>query len=930
MSINKISIFLSFVIGIHSSIIHEDGGYWFPFPTVSMNYSKNCTLDLSYLNWKIEERIKIKGPHFYYKDKRVKFFGTNVAFEKAFPEKEDAPLIAKRMAQIGINVVRFHQMDNKDIWLNNSNSTFNKVKLDKLHYFLYCLKQNGIYANINLHVGRTYPEMLSNKTLKDAFVYGKGLDRFYPPFIKHQKNYARDLLTSFNNYTNFKIGDDPMILNVELNNEDSIIDLWGDEKFSLLTGEMQEELISQWRKFLKTKYKTYDEIYKFYNGQIINKDYNLLENNTIKSQNNNGIFNYDKEKDLVTFNITAVPTVSYGNQIHYGTINISNSTVYTVEFYARVKNPTKDTISFQFQENKSPYRTYLKTRTVNLYTNFLHYKLVAQTDDNCQITPGAKITPKIYLPPSVNFYEVKNLKLFIGQEEITISEKSEKSLDKILYPKNQLLNDIPNMAYDLRRFFSYLETNTQNTLTNYIKNELGFKNLYILDSQPSLGTFYSLERETELSDIIDIHNYWEHPIFPYNHMWDMDYYTIPNKPMIQSSGYGTFWSLTCGKYYNKPYTISEYNHPYPNEHSHEKFTMLGSWAAFHDFDALYQYTYDQSRNEYITGYFAMAPNPIDFAMAPYAALALRFSYVPKSKNYIKIKLNKGFINQKMKGTKTFSGLGLYSYYHPGWDAVFDFEIINNETSAEPFYENKNNVDIKSKTSLVSDIITWNNSNYKNDAFYKVSAEKYFTLTGFLGNSKMSINNNISNLINIRLKLNESLNETCTIGLVSLDNKKLEESEKLLLTIVGKARNTEQVWNAERTTTYKKGWGHAPTLAQYIQIECILKFKEGNKPKVYSINRFGELGKEFNLSGERNKWILKSDKNNPTLNYYIIRDINNSNIFNENSSTNTFIIIIVAFIVLLIIIGFIILYFCKNKFKKSNVNDLKEEPIIDDK
>ena len=69
---------------------------------------------------------------------------------------------------------------------------------------------------------------------------------------------------------------------------------------------------------------------------------------------------------------------------------------------------------------------------------------------------------------------------------------------------------------------------------------------------------------------------------------------------------------------------------------------------------------------------------------------------------------------------------------------------------------------------------------------------------------MSFNSNISNLINIRLKLNESLNETCTIGLVSLDNKKLEEFKKLLLTIVGKDRNAKQVWNSERTTTYKNG------------------------------------------------------------------------------------------------------------------------------
>ena len=48
---------------------------------------------------------------------------------------------------------------------------------------------------------------------------------------------------------------------------------------------------------------------------------------------------------------------------------------------------------------------------------------------------------------------------------------------------------------------------------------------------------------------------------------------------------------------------------------------------------------------------------------------------------------------------------------------------------------------------------------------------------------------------------------------------------MLLTIVGKDRNAKKVWNSERTTTYKNGWGHEPTLSQYIQIECNLKLKK---------------------------------------------------------------------------------------------------------
>ena len=90
----------------------------------------------------------------------MRFFGTNVAYDSAFPLKEDSPKIAKRMAQLGINVLRFHHMDNKDIWENNAKSILSQAKLDRLHYFLYCLKNNGIYANINLHVSRNYPEII--------------------------------------------------------------------------------------------------------------------------------------------------------------------------------------------------------------------------------------------------------------------------------------------------------------------------------------------------------------------------------------------------------------------------------------------------------------------------------------------------------------------------------------------------------------------------------------------------------------------------------------------------------------------------------------------------------------------------------------------------------------------------------------------------
>ena len=332
----------------------------------------------------------------------------------------------------------------------------------------------------------------------------------------------------------------------------------------------------------------------------------------------------------------------------------------------------------------------------------------------------------------------------------------------------------------------------------------------------------------------------------------------------------------------------------------------------HGLDAIYQYNYQQSNDEYIKDYFAMSSNPIQFALAPYIALAFRNDYVKKGINYVKLKLTKGYIDNKMR-QNTYTMYGLYSeLYYAGWNAVFELEIDEKDnTYKEPIFQS--NINISDKGCFITDEIQWNNTDFENHAYYRVNTEKYFTLTGFLGDSKMNKENNIADLMSIKIKLNEALNETCTIGLVSLDDKKLIDSEKLLLTIAGKVRNSGQIWYNNRTTTLKDGWGHAPTLVQYIEFECIFKFEENDKPKVFSINKYGELNKEYSIVGSQKKWVLKSDENNPTLNLYIIRNIKNKSNPKYIALNNIFSIVFV------IIIVFIIFYFIKRRRKRKNID-----------
>jgi hypothetical protein len=57
------------------------------------------------------------------------------------------------------------------------------------------------------------------------------------------------------------------------------------------------------------------------------------------------------------------------------------------------------------------------------------------------------------------------------------------------------------------------------------------------------------------------------------------------------------------------------------------------------------------------------------------------------------------------------------------------------------------------------------------------------------------------------------NPFATVLAVSLDRKALGESRRILLTVVGRAENTDQVWSRNRTRIEPDGKGHAPVLAE---------------------------------------------------------------------------------------------------------------------
>jgi hypothetical protein len=222
--------------------------------------------DFSFLNHPLTaaDRIFVRDGHFYRAgadlkpntadDERVRFFGVNMAFGANFPEAADAGRIAKRLRRLGVNLVRCHHMDsNPDANPQTANSlltrdpypTLNPVSVARLRGFLNALAAEGIYANLNIHVGYTFRPEVDHVPPTPGIAFptqSKPLHIFYPRMVELQAEYARKAIDAL------KLKGDPVLAMVEIDNETSMLEAWQRGNLDKnVVGEYRAELERQWK-----------------------------------------------------------------------------------------------------------------------------------------------------------------------------------------------------------------------------------------------------------------------------------------------------------------------------------------------------------------------------------------------------------------------------------------------------------------------------------------------------------------------------------------------------------------------------------------------------------------------------------------------------------------------------------------------------------
>ncbi len=176
--------------------------------------------------------LKVSGREFVFEDGTpVKFWGTNFNGAGCFPEYDYAKQLARRLAKLGINLVRLHQLDAP--WHTPNIFAFTRGKrltnahldprsMDRLDHLLKCLKDEGIYIYMDMF---TYRIFVSDEGVDNAHLLGvQGCPycSFSRKLIALQKELATELWTHENPYTGLRYCDDPAIVLAEVVNESDL------------------------------------------------------------------------------------------------------------------------------------------------------------------------------------------------------------------------------------------------------------------------------------------------------------------------------------------------------------------------------------------------------------------------------------------------------------------------------------------------------------------------------------------------------------------------------------------------------------------------------------------------------------------------------------------------------------------------------------
>ena len=202
----------------------EEGFFAFD-PRYDM-FSEDAALDLRWLNEEYAGQngfVTSRNGNFYLGNgEEIRFWGVNTGHDTLYAGKGALDYMAQTLAKRGVNLIRIHgaifHLD------ENRKAVIDYDKLEKLHYFVYAMKNAGIYTKLSTYFplwhtfgSNTGYEAYDNQSNKNPFA----LLQFDRDFQAAYMFAVREMLETVSPYTGVALKDEPAVAFFEIENEDN-------------------------------------------------------------------------------------------------------------------------------------------------------------------------------------------------------------------------------------------------------------------------------------------------------------------------------------------------------------------------------------------------------------------------------------------------------------------------------------------------------------------------------------------------------------------------------------------------------------------------------------------------------------------------------------------------------------------------------------
>jgi hypothetical protein len=828
---------------------------WFPYVIPGLATPEPTLLDLSFLNELPAGKsgfIRAEGEKFVDgAGREVRFWGTNIVASACFPEKSQSPAIARQLARLGVNIVRFHFLESEwaEMGLYTKKSGFkdwNDEAQDRFDYLYHELREQGIYANINLHVGRIYPG--------DPFIgpaFSKGLDNFHRPYIDALKDYSRKLLTHRNPYTGLIYKEDPALAVVEINNENSLAmrPWWLLKAPQPFLGDIQK----LWQNWLRKKFSSDTELRAVFGLNTGWIGENLFTPGTmIKSTEGWWIdtpaatmasLRKSENAAHLIWEVKEAGTQNWAHQLNGGSFSLQPGKTYCVKLKAKAKKAT--TTELRVMMSVDPWKGAGLNTNIDLTPEWKSHEFFFTADKDLgqqpmRLTLSANNTPGVYEIASATIQETS-----AG----FVTEKQTLKTGNIPLPDHLSSQPVQRQWFEM---LAQIEVDYAHEISTFLKTDLSVRSL-VSYSQVSFGSMLGARREFAVSDFVDNHGYWQHPWFP-RVQWDLNDWIIENDSQLAMTDGATLTEMALHRPAGKPYTISEFDIPAPNDHSCELAPTLAAYGCAQGWNGIYTYNYCDDLKHYttdkMTAFFATLGHSGKLAFYPSSALIFRRQAVPSTPKRATFTVNEGTLladTARLNGDIWSQWRRIWSQAQQGPQLGLNHRVDINIAAAPEDQPGTVKIHGDGEPAFAWDVT---------QGLATVDQPTVLMACGHLSEKNLTLGAQPWKIAALHD------NGHATLTLVSVDGKPFSECSTALLTAIRRAENPGLGWN-ERRTCIGNIWGQGPVEVLGLNAEISLP---GGEWKITSLDSHGRAAQ---VLAEKTKTAVISPEHH-TVWYWLTR------------------------------------------------------------